>query len=281
MLKHGIVRIFAGDAPTITIDEINTTEFCAGASVEAAVTATGTYPDDNIFTLQLSDASGSFDNPITLYEYQATAVNFIVGTIPHNTPAGTGYRVRVISSNGATIADGSDNGTDITINNPAAPAGAATQTITAPDANNATLAQLDVTGEAIAWYATEASALGGTEELPASTVVTAETTYYATQTINGCEGFPLAVTVSVVLGNDSFNNVTFTYYPNPVTDALHINASQSVTGVSIVNLIGQEVLYQPVDAGNAVISTASLSAGTYLARISFRDSQQVIKIVKN
>lgn len=73
---------------------------------------------------------------------------------------------------------------------PAAPTGAANQTLCA----GATLAQLSATGTAIQWYATPT---GGTP-LAANTVMVNNTTYYATQTVNGLESTNrLAVTITL------------------------------------------------------------------------------------
>jgi len=73
---------------------------------------------------------------------------------------------------------------------PAAPTGAANQTLCA----GATLAQLSASGTAIQWYAT---ATGGTPLAP-NTVMVNNTTYYATQTVNGLESTNrLAVTITL------------------------------------------------------------------------------------
>ncbi|MEN9969434.1 MAG: hypothetical protein RIR94_1632 [Bacteroidota bacterium] len=73
---------------------------------------------------------------------------------------------------------------------PAAPTGAANQTLCA----GATLAQLSATGTAIQWYATPT----GGAPLAANTVMVNNTTYYATQTVNGLESTNrLAVTITL------------------------------------------------------------------------------------
>ncbi|HEX8504749.1 MAG TPA: T9SS type A sorting domain-containing protein, partial [Hymenobacter sp.] len=72
---------------------------------------------------------------------------------------------------------------------PLAPAGAANQSV----GPGATVANLAATGTAVRWYATA----GGGEALPAATPLAPGTTYYGSQTVNGCESTSrLAVTVS-------------------------------------------------------------------------------------
>jgi len=80
----------------------------------------------------------------------------------------------------------------VTISNPAAPTGNSTQTFCASD--NPTITNLIATGTAIQWYA---AATGGTPLAPATALVNA-TTYYASQTIAGCESNSrLAVAVTI------------------------------------------------------------------------------------
>ncbi|RYE20820.1 MAG: hypothetical protein EOP51_17025, partial [Sphingobacteriales bacterium] len=56
------------------------------------------YRQGNVFTMQLSDASGSFASPTNIGTYNSFYATFINGTIPSGTPVGTGYKVRIISS---------------------------------------------------------------------------------------------------------------------------------------------------------------------------------------
>jgi hypothetical protein len=68
---------------------------------------------DNVFTAQLSDAFGSFANPVNVGSAFTTA-GIIDVTIPSNTPSGAGYRIQIVSSD--PVVTGSDNGSDIAIN---------------------------------------------------------------------------------------------------------------------------------------------------------------------
>ncbi|MBK5209424.1 MAG: T9SS type A sorting domain-containing protein [Flavobacteriaceae bacterium] len=112
---------------TITTGAISPTSYCVGASVNIPYTITGTFNNGNIFTAQLSDASGSFASPVTIGTLTSTAAGSITGTIPNNTIAGTGYRIRVVSSN--PVVTGSVNTSNLTVNVvPSAPiVGAITQ----------------------------------------------------------------------------------------------------------------------------------------------------------
>ncbi|MBI9040830.1 PA14 domain-containing protein [Lutibacter sp.] len=106
--------------PTITTGSISTTTYCSGSSVNVPFTISGTYNSGNVFTAQLSNASGSFTSPVNIGTLTSIAAGTISGTITIGTLTGTGYRVRVISNNPSII--GTNNGVNITINStPTAP----------------------------------------------------------------------------------------------------------------------------------------------------------------
>lgn len=85
----------------------------SGTSVSVPFTLGGTFNGGNTVTAQLSDASGSFASPVAIGSVSATASGTINATIPANTATGTGYRIRVVSSNPVLTA--TDNGANISI----------------------------------------------------------------------------------------------------------------------------------------------------------------------
>jgi N-acetylneuraminic acid mutarotase len=91
------------------------TAFCAGAAISVNYqTVALTLSSGNVFTLQLSNASGSFSSPVSLGTLTSAATSGTInGTIPSGQAAGTGYRIRIVSSNFADIGD--DNGVNLTI----------------------------------------------------------------------------------------------------------------------------------------------------------------------
>ncbi|MCX6153796.1 MAG: T9SS type A sorting domain-containing protein [Candidatus Kapabacteria bacterium] len=106
--------IFKFNLTSITTSSITPTTYCSGSSISIPFTITGTFNSSYTFTAQLSDASGNFSSPTAVGTLVGTSAGTISGTIPRNTPAGTAYRVRVVSSDPAVT--GSDNGANITIN---------------------------------------------------------------------------------------------------------------------------------------------------------------------
>ncbi|QMU29862.1 PKD domain-containing protein [Adhaeribacter radiodurans] len=95
---------------TITGSALSVSRLCAGSPVNVPFTTTGSFNGSNIFKVQLSDAKGSFAVPITIGVGNTSPV---AAFIPVTTITGTGYRVRVISSNPAVI--GTDNGTNLSV----------------------------------------------------------------------------------------------------------------------------------------------------------------------
>ena len=87
---------------------------CTGTIINIPFTAIGAYAAGNIFTAQLSNSLGSFASPTNIGSLASTTSGTINTTIPISIPIGSGYRIRVVSSNPNII--GTDNGNNITIN---------------------------------------------------------------------------------------------------------------------------------------------------------------------
>lgn len=104
---------FASDT-FVNISPVDTI-LCVGDTLNINYGIGDTFNTNNVFTAQLSDASGSFSTPTVL----GTITSRIGGTFKWGVPStianGTGYRVRVVSSSPLRIS--SDNGTNILIGN--------------------------------------------------------------------------------------------------------------------------------------------------------------------
>lgn len=141
---YWIVKLY-GTAPvnSIVTNGIFPLSYFQNDPVSISFTATGTFNAGNIFTAQLSNASGSFVAPVAIGTLASSISGTINAIIPLITPAGTGYRIRVVSSD--PVVTGSDNGQNISINALTCdvPAGEFTSNITASSAKvnwNATTA---------------------------------------------------------------------------------------------------------------------------------------------
>ena len=113
-------NINVGSAPeTIDVSAIGFTEICAGSNVNISFASSATFSLDNTFALQLSNSAGSFSSPSDIGILSGTASGTINGIIPANMPAGSNYRVRVVSTN-PVITTGSPSDV-FSISSPAAP----------------------------------------------------------------------------------------------------------------------------------------------------------------
>lgn len=98
----------------LTTGTIPNTVLCVGDTIQVPFSYTGFFNQGNVFTAELSDASGSFAAPTVIGTLVDTAGISVTAVIPP-VPSGTGYRIRVTSSNPAIV--GSDNGVDLEISN--------------------------------------------------------------------------------------------------------------------------------------------------------------------
>lgn len=91
--------------------------YCVEQAFSVNYTAQGYYAAGNVFTAQLSDASGSFTTPTAIGSLASTSdTGSVPVIIPLTTPTASGYRIRVVSSSLPTT--GTDNGTDLYISVP-------------------------------------------------------------------------------------------------------------------------------------------------------------------
>jgi hypothetical protein len=127
--------LFIVGGASITTGNIATSSVCSGSNVSVPFTASGTFNSDNVFTAQLSNSSGNFGAPVDIGTLTGTSSGSILATIPIGTTSGSGYRIRVVSSNPSVI--GTLSETTLTITNSVTPSisiaitGAASSTICA------------------------------------------------------------------------------------------------------------------------------------------------------
>lgn len=87
-----------GSLPTLSHNyQPNTV--CAGAAIQVPVSSTGSFASSNNYQIELSDADGNFTSPVLIGSSQSSANSVTVSAqIPANTPGGSGYRIRVVST---------------------------------------------------------------------------------------------------------------------------------------------------------------------------------------
>jgi hypothetical protein len=168
----------------------------------------------------------------------------------------------------------------VTVNVTAVPTGNSTQTFTVSTITDATIANLVVNPSNVIWYATMIDAMSGTNPLVSTTMLSNGTTYYAVNVVNGCPSTPLALTVTVNLGTDTFDSLTFSFYPNPTSGILNISYSKEISQINVVNLVGQTILTKSTNASEVQINLSSLANATYFVKVVSEGKIKTFKVVK-
>ena len=89
----------------IYITQGSSTNKCTGDTINIQFIVTKPMQSGNVFTLQLSNAAGSFGTPVNIGTLTSTTGGTITGTIPAGTPSGTGYRLRIVASTPSKTSD--------------------------------------------------------------------------------------------------------------------------------------------------------------------------------
>jgi len=168
----------------------------------------------------------------------------------------------------------------ITVHTTATPTGNANQVFEVADLNDATIADLVVSPTSVNWYGSLADALSLDNPLPLSTVLTNGGTYYAVAFSATCPSEPFAVTVTVSLGNSGFDDMHFSYYPNPTSSVVNISYSKEITRVTLMNMLGQVISSEQTYATEVRVDLSRLAEATYFIKVASEGNEKVIKVIK-
>ena len=278
-------------APSLNIN-VPELVYCPDEDLNVSYSATGTYNPGNIFTIQLSDETGSFAGSVDIGSLATTALTGVVAcTIPATTVNGTNYRMRAVAFDPDFTLVGTDNGANITITC-SKPVSITTGTVTATTANLSWDASVcgvmyEVEYKAVAdatWQTTTTAATSITiSDLSPSTAYE-----WAVRTI--CVESPLVETAytstdEFITGQNSIDNITglndLQIFPNPVTTAATIEFNLTTStdlNIELLDITGQVV--KVIQNGNLnaglhtyTIERKDLSAGVYTLRL--RNGEQV------
>ncbi len=100
-IYDGFVAKYKVDTFVIIPQPYTDTIVCSGGSLNVNYTvfpAGASFAPGNVFTVQMSNSSGSFAAPVTIGTIAATASGSVPCTLPAVGP-GTGYRIRILASN--------------------------------------------------------------------------------------------------------------------------------------------------------------------------------------
>lgn len=113
------------------------------------------------------------------------------------------------------------------------------------------------------------------------TTLTPGQTYYVQVWSNAAEQgtFVLRLTDDG-LGNGSFDNASFSYYPNPVKNTLNLSYSQDISTIEVYNLLGQRISAISVNANQAQIDMSNLPSAAYVIKVTANQQVKTIRVIK-
>ncbi len=97
----------------IQTNQLSFDSYYQGSYLNVSFTTDSSFNSNNVFSVQLSNSSGDFSNPTTIGSLVSQNARAVIAKIPNNTILGSGYRLRVVSSNPALI--GGDNGSNFSV----------------------------------------------------------------------------------------------------------------------------------------------------------------------
>lgn len=251
---------FAYDTTAVITPPYIDTVKCPGDSIHLAYSTTPVFAPGNIFTAQLSDASGSFAAPVNIGTLAATSGGVIPCKLPIGTAAGNGYRIRIVGSSPVRISN--DNGINIRVTTSLTPPVANVNT---PVCEGSTL-NFTVTGSTGSTYSWSgpASFSSGLQNPSISNAALANSgDYIVTATLNGCSAKD-TITAQVkpmpavpVAGNTG-----------PVCEgaALGLSANSTTTGVSY-NWTGP-ASFSSTSQNPSINNAALFNGGTYSVTVT-------------
>ena len=82
-------------------------------------------------------------------------------------------------------------------------------------------------------------------------------------------------------GISSANADAFEVYPNPAHNNLTVKASQNISSIQIVNMLGQTVMIiGQTNEQSTQLDITTLPAGVYFVKVITADTQKLIKFIK-
>ncbi len=108
--------VFSSDAlaipytvPSITLNSVSKTKLCAGDQITVSFSVSGpAFNANNRFDVYVSDATGSFANQTRIGSGTNTSITATLPTGYQSFPYGTGYRIRIVSTNPEVYSNSSD-----------------------------------------------------------------------------------------------------------------------------------------------------------------------------
>lgn len=258
---------------TISTTDVGSTTLYIAFTLDGVTFGANAWYIDNVVISGLAPATILWSPTTGLYNDAAATIPYTgtsVTTVYSKPTVDTTYTVTATNAGGCVVTSA---GAAIVVAAPTAlPTGSSPQTFT----TGQTIANLVVSGSGLLWY----SNASGTTSIPTTTPLVNGTTYYVTQTLNGCPSVTLPIVVQEILGTNTFNNAGLTAYPNPVRDVLNLGYTTEISKIQVVNMLGQEVMVKNVNSNQTQVNLSNLASGSYLVKVSVDNQVKTIKVIK-
>lgn len=223
---ENFVAAFTFDTSVYILPSFADTAYCIGDTIHLPYSVTRNYRSTNVFTVQLSNTSGSFASPVNIGSITSPAAGVIHCPLSTSIPPGLGYRVRIIASAPADTSE--DNGLDIKIRAyPSKPVAVSNDpcsgnTLTLNAGNN-------VSGVVWIWSGPNSFSSAIQNPVIANAQTTNSGTYIVTADLNGCA---MKDTVVATVHQTPAKPVVSSNSPICAGFPLNLSASTTPSGVS-------------------------------------------------
>jgi hypothetical protein len=307
----GITNLFLGKLKDqyIKVGAVTSTQLIPGCTITIPFTSTGlTFAAGNTFTAEMSDVNGYFNNPTPIGSVASTGNGSITATIPASLTYGSGYRVRIHSSDTLKTGLGyyayADTPYVLSLVCPPPSAGFTATNITA---SSATVSWTSV--GCASGYRIQYRVKGTTAWITAATLttniatynltgLTANTTYqwriatrcknngtFSFSVFTAAKQFTTAATLSFADINDIKTNTALKVFvqPNPTSanTILTLHGNIKDASISITDFVGKALWKQnDVNTAQVDLPIQHFAAGIYLVKVVNGNETRVVKLVK-
>lgn len=96
----------------------------------------------------------------------------------------------------------------------------------------------------------------------------------------GASEFELFIYPDATLSTASIEFESFKYFPNPVVNTLTVEAKNSISNISVINIVGQEVMRLAPNTVKSTVDMNGLNNGIYFVKVSIGSAVKTFKIIK-
>ena len=251
----------------------------------------------NTFTVYLSDASGSFTSETAIGNLVSDVAGTIEGTIPVGTISGTGYKIRVKSSNPVNESEVS-NSFEIVLDNdaPTVVISSSESTNTSSDPINVTITFSEDVNEFISTDITIGNGSVSSFSETNSQVYSVDITPTASGSVT--VDIPVGVALDIVgnentaatqwsiqytaTGIEKFEEFGVKIFPNPSDGniTIEMNKAYSTVHISVMDLSGKVVFVDKLDSSlNGNINLSHLTKGIYIIKLNIDGNDLTSKLI--